>query len=94
MPNIKIRAATISDSPLILYFTRKLAAYEKAGDEVRATEADIRQSLFGRNPTAHALICYIDDQPAGFAVYFFNYSTWLGRHGLYLEDLYISKEFF
>ena len=92
MPDIKIRTANISDSPLILGFVRELAVYEKAGDEVRATEADIRQSLFGRDPTAHALICYIDDQPAGFAVYFFNYSTWLGRYGLYLEDLYISSE--
>jgi len=93
MPFIKIREATAEDAPLILRFTQQLADYEKAGGEVTATEADIRQSLFGQNPAAHALICSIDDQPAGFAVYFFNYSTWLGRRGLYLEDLYIAPSY-
>ena len=92
MSVIKIREATAADCELILHFTRELAVYEKAGNEVIATAADIRRSLFGPDPAAHALICSADDQPAGFAVYFFNFSTWLGRRGLYLEDLYISPQ--
>ena len=90
MSVIKIRETTIDDSALILKFVTELAIYEKAENEVLATESDIRESLFGDNSTANAVICNIDDEPAGFAVYFFNYSTWLGKHGLYLEDLYVS----
>ncbi len=89
MPNITIRPAQADDVALILRFIRELAAYERAEDEVVATEADLRQSLFGEGP-ARALICSVDGVEAGFAVYFFNYSTWQGRKGLYLEDLYLT----
>ena len=88
---IKIRKATIEDSALILKFVTDLAIYEK--QEVIATVSDIEASLFGSGSTTHALICNIDNEPVGYAVYFFNYSTWLGKHGLYLEDLYISPEY-
>lgn len=91
--NIEIREANIADSALILRFVTELAIYEKAEHEVIATETDIRTSLFDRSSTTHAAICEIDGQPVGFALYFFNYSTWLGKHGLYLEDLYVSPEF-
>src|SRR3954463_1894783 len=88
--SIDIRPATESDAPLILGFVRELAIYEKAEHEVVATEDDIRRTLFGPEPQARALVCRIDGMAAGVAVYFFNYSTWQGRHGLYLEDLYVS----
>lgn len=87
---IDIRPANVNDVPLILGFIRELAIYEKAEHEVVATEADIRQSLFGADANARALICHVNGAEAGFAVYFFNYSTWQGRRGLYLEDLYLS----
>ena len=93
MPTINIRPATAEDSALILRFITDLAIYENAEDAVIATENDIRDSLFAADSTTRALICELDDQAIGFAVYFFNYSTWLGKHGLYLEDLYISPEF-
>jgi GNAT superfamily N-acetyltransferase len=90
MPTIDIRPAQVQDTPLILRFIQELAAYEKAEHEVVATEDDIRASLFGTGGPARALICSVDGQEAGFAVYFFNYSTWQGRKGLYLEDLYVT----
>ena len=92
MPHIEIRRAEPADAALILRFITDLAIYEKAEDKVVATVADIQRSLFSEGANARALICDIDAAPAGFAVYFFNYSTWLGRNGLYLEDLYISPE--
>lgn len=92
MPNITIRPAQPEDVALILRFIRELAAYERAEDEVVATEADLRKSLFGEGP-ARALICSVDGVEAGFAVYFFNYSTWQGRKGLYLEDLYLTPAY-
>ena len=93
MPTTEIRPAHAGDSALILRFITDLAIYENAGDAVVATENDIRQSLFAPEATAQAVICEIDSRAAGFAVYFFNYSTWLGKNGLYLEDLYVSPEF-
>ena len=93
MSNIEIRQAIAEDVGLILRFITDLAIYEKAEHEVLASEADIKQSLFGEDSTASALICTIDNKPVGYAVYFFNYSTWLGKTGLYLEDLYVSPEY-
>jgi len=93
MPNIEIRPASAGDAELILRFITDLAIYEHAEDAVVATANDIRHSLFGSGSTTQAIICEVDSRPAGFAVYFFNYSTWLGKHGLYLEDLYVSPEF-
>ena len=87
-----MQAATIDDAALILGFIKELALYEKAEHEVIATESDIKKSLFAPGSTTHAVICSIDNEPIGYAVYFFNYSTWLGKHGLYLEDLYVSPE--
>lgn len=89
MPAIDIRPAEATDAALILRFIRELAIYERAEHEVVATEADIRASLSAGGP-ARALICSVDGVDAGFAVYFFNYSTWQGRKGLYLEDLYLT----
>jgi len=90
---IEIRQATAEDSALILRFIIELAIYEKAENEVTATKPDIENSLFGSGSTTNAVICNLNNEPVGFAVYFFNYSTWLGKHGLYLEDLYISPEY-
>lgn len=87
-----IRPATQDDAAIILGFIRDLARYERAEDEVEATEAAIVASLFSPGATAHALIAELGSQPVGFAVYFFNYSTWQGRNGLYLEDLYVAPE--
>ena len=89
MPAIEIRPATVGDAALILRFIRELAAYERAEHEVLASEADIRASLFGDGP-ARALLCSVGGVEAGYAVYFFNFSTWQGRKGLYLEDLYVT----
>lgn len=93
MSAIEVRQATVEDSDLILRFVIELATYEKAENEVIATLADIEHSLFGRDSTTKAVICNMNNKPIGFAVYFFNYSTWLGKHGLYLEDLYVSTEY-
>lgn len=92
MKNIIIRNATIDDSSLILKFVTELATFEKAEHEVLATESEIRTSLFGKFSTTKAVICEENNKPIGFAVYFFNYSTWLGKIGLYLEDLYVTPE--
>ena len=89
---IDIRPATPGDAELILRFITDLAIYEKAEHEVKTDAAGIRDSLFADGSTAHGLICEHNGQPIGYAVYFFNYSTWLGKHGLYLEDLYVSPE--
>jgi GNAT superfamily N-acetyltransferase len=89
MPAIAIRAAEVEDAGLILRFIRELAAYERAEHEVVASEADIHACLSGAGP-ARALVCSVDGVDAGFALYFFNYSTWQGRKGLYLEDLYLT----
>lgn len=88
----RIEAATPNDVPLILHFVRELAEYEKLLDRVTTTEDLVRETLFGANPAAHALLAYDTDQPVGFAIYFFNYSTFVGRQGLYLEDLFVRPE--
>ena len=92
MPNITIRKATVEDVSLIFHFIKQLAIYEKAEDAVVATVADIKNSLFSDSATAYALIALLDDKPVGFCVYFYNYSTWLGKNGLYLEDLFVLPE--
>ncbi len=92
MSKLHIRNATANDSTIILRFITDLAIYEKAEHEVIANADSIRASLFGANSTTQAVICELDNQPIGFAVYFFHYSTWLANHGLYLEDLYVDPE--
>src|SRR5580658_3563327 len=88
-----IRTATPADIPLILTFIRALALYERAPEAVIATEADLLRDGFGSNPFYFCLIADYDGRPAGFAFYFFDYSTWLGRPGIYLEDLFVHPEF-
>jgi GNAT superfamily N-acetyltransferase len=88
-----IRAAVPGDVPLILEFIRALAAFEREPDAVTATEADLLRDGFGPQPYYHCLIAEQDGKPAGFAFYCFNYSTWTGRPGLYLEDLFVHPEF-
>ncbi len=90
MPDITIKKATITDSSQILKFITELATYEKAKHEVVAKKADIETSLFGKDSIAKAIICEMDDNPVGFAVYFYSYSTWLAGNCLYLEDLYVT----
>jgi len=85
-----IRPATVDDVPTVLGFITELAVFERAGHEVLATAADLERTLFGADPAAHALIASIDGEPVGMAVWFYNYSTWLARRGVYLEDLYVT----
>ena len=88
---LRIRAATPADAGLILALIRELALYERAPDAANASIADIDRALFGPHPKVHALIAEWNAAPVGFAVYFFNFSTWTGRHGLYLEDLFVRE---
>jgi GNAT superfamily N-acetyltransferase len=88
-----IRPATAADVPLILGFIRALATYEKLLPEVIATEETLHHTLFSPAPAAHVVIAEEHGRPAGFALYFFNYSTFLAKPGLYLEDLFVSPEF-
>lgn len=90
MQSFTTRPARPEDAAIILDFVRDLAIYENAGDEVVATEAAIRKTLFEEDATAHALIAEKNGAAIGFAVYFFSYSTWQGKNGLYLEDLYVA----
>ena len=90
---ITIRPAESRDVPLILELIRGLAEYERLADQVVATEAGVREALFGAQPSAEVIIAYADDRPAGFALFFHNFSTFLGRRGLYLEDLFVKPEF-
>jgi GNAT superfamily N-acetyltransferase len=87
---LNIRAADPADVPTVLRFIHELAEYEREPSAVVATEKLIHEALFGPDHVAHGLIAVLDDTPVGFAIYFFNFSTWLGRPGLYLEDLYVT----
>jgi GNAT superfamily N-acetyltransferase len=89
---LNIRHATREDAALILRLISELAIYERAEHEVKTDVAGIEASLFAEGASASALICERDGQPIGYAVYFFNYSTWLGQNGLYLEDLYVTPD--
>jgi len=90
---LTIRPATAADVSLILAFIRELAAYEREPDAVAATEADLLRDGFGPRPEFRVLLAEWDAQPAGFALFFHNYSTWQGRPGLYLEDLFVRPQF-
>jgi GNAT superfamily N-acetyltransferase len=89
---LKIIPASEKDLSVILSFIRKLAEYEKLLHEVSATEELLREALFGARPVAEVVIAYWDDKPAGFALFFHNISTFLGRAGIYLEDLFVEPE--
>jgi hypothetical protein len=90
---IRIRSAEEQDLPLILQFIRDLAEYERLAHEVVATEDRLRASLFGPRPGAEVVFAEVGDKPAGFALFFHNYSTFLAQRGLYLEDLFVRPEF-
>src|ERR1700745_1741490 len=87
-----MRPARTEDVPIILQLIRDLATYERALDEVTATEEQLVDVLFGEKPAAEVLLVFEGKLPVGFAVYFYNFSTWLGRPGLYLEDLFVKPE--
>jgi len=89
---IRIAPAAESETPLILSFIRKLAEYEKLSHLVVATESDIHQNVFGPNPVAEVLLAHWDGAPVGFALYFRNFSTFLGQPGIYLEDLFVEPQ--
>ena len=90
--DFEIRAARMEDVPVILQLVRDLATYERAPEEVTATEEQLVDVLFGERPAAEVLLAFEGDVPVGFAIYFYNFSTWLARPGLYLEDLFVKPE--
>ena len=89
---ITIRFATADDVPLLLRLIRALAVFERAPDAVVATEEDLRRHGFGPEPRFEAILAFLDGEPAGCALFHTRFSTWLGRPGLYLEDLYVTEE--
>jgi len=91
-PDFDIRPAVVEDVPVILELIRELATYERAPNEVTATEEQLVEVLFGKRPAAEVLLAFEAKSPVGFAVFFHNFSTWLGRPGLYLEDLFVKPE--
>jgi GNAT superfamily N-acetyltransferase len=92
MRHFSIRPAVERDVPLILSFIRQLAEYERLSHEAVMTVETLRESLFGARPYAEVLLGYADDEPVAFAVFFHNFSTFLGKPGLYLEDLFVKPE--
>ncbi len=93
IPGFKIQAATKAHVPVILSFIKKLADYERLSHEVVATEDGLRETLFGRRATAEVALGYYKSEPVGFVLFFHNYSTFLGRPGIYIEDLFIDEVF-
>jgi GNAT superfamily N-acetyltransferase len=89
--DFEIKPATVNDAPVILSFIKKLAEYEKLAHEVTATEEGLRQTLFGEPRYAEVVIGYFRAEPVGFALFFHNYSTFLGKPGIYLEDLFVDE---
>jgi GNAT superfamily N-acetyltransferase len=92
MASIRIVPAEAADAPVILRMIKALAEYEQLTHEVTATEDDLRQSLFGPRPAGEVVLAYAGQTPIGFALFFHNFSTFIGRHGLYLEDLFVVPE--
>ena len=90
--NFAIRPATAADVPIILELIRALATYERAPNDVTATEDGLSKVLFGEKPAAEVLLAFENETAVGFAVFFHNFSTWLGRPGLYLEDLFVRPD--
>ena len=90
--SVEIRVAHPTDVPLIVQFIRELAEYERLLDHVEATEEDLRRDLFGENPRAFCEIAELEGEPVGFALWFYNYSTFKGRAGIYVEDLFVRPE--
>ena len=92
MSKLEIRKATAEDASTVLNFIKGLAEYEKLFSEVTATEEQLRKTLFAGNPKAECLLGFADGKPVAFAIYFYNYSTFLAKYGLYLEDLFVLPE--
>ena len=92
LKDLRIEPATVHDVPTIFRLIQDLAEYERLADEVEATEAGLRASLFGQTPRAEAIVARVGDEAVGFALWFHNYSTFLARPGLYLEDLFVRSE--
>src|SRR5579884_4313981 len=88
---ITVRFATEADCPLLLQLIRELAVFERAPDAVVVTEEDLRRHGFGPEPAFEAIVAFVDGEPAGAALFHTRFSTWLGRPGLYLEDLYVRE---
>ena len=93
MSEVRIEKATEADVQMVMSLIRDLAAYEKLSHEVIASEADLRRALFSDPPDAEALIARVADEAVGFALFFHNFSTFLGQRGLYLEDLFVKPDF-
>ncbi len=91
--SVQIRPARAAEAGLILEMIRELAAYEQLLHEVTATGEDIHRTLFAQDRRAEPLLAEVNGKPAGFAIFFHNYSTFLGKNGLYLEDVYVRPEF-
>lgn len=92
MADFEIKSATIDDVPVVLSFIKKLAEYEKLLHLVTATEEGLREVLFGARPYAETVIAYYQNEPVGFALFFHSFSTFLGKPGIYLEDLFVDSE--
>ena len=93
VPSFQVRAATKADVPVILSFIKKLADYERLSHEVVATEKLLIETLFGRRRTAEVALGYFKREPVGFVLFFHNFSTFLGRPGIYIEDLFVDEAF-
>jgi GNAT superfamily N-acetyltransferase len=91
---VAISPATAADVPRILELSRELAAYERSLDQVTTTTDDLRLALFAAQPAGFAHVAAADGYVIGFALWFVNFSTWLGRHGIYVEDLYVTPDFY
>jgi len=91
--NLNIRKTTADDVPLILKLIKELSVFEKMSEEVVTTEDTLRETLFGDKSYARVLIAEIEEKPVGYALYFYNFSTFVGRPGLYIEDVYVSEEY-
>jgi GNAT superfamily N-acetyltransferase len=89
---IRIRDASVSDVPVIFQFIKDIAEFERLSDDVVATEEVISRTLFGERPAAKVILAEIDDEPVGFAVFFNNFSTFVGRPGMYIEDIFVSED--
>lgn len=91
MPELSIRMATAADAEVILGLVRELAAFEQELDKVEATAEDFRREGFGPDPVFECLLAEVDGEAVGMALFFHNFSTWTGRRGIYLEDLYVRE---
>lgn len=91
--DLQIRPATESDAPLVVDFIRKLAEYGDISSEATVTEAEVRAALFGPQPVAAAILAYVGSQPAGFAVYSYTFSSFMGKPGIWVEDLFVEHQF-